>query len=690
MTTQVLLGSYIGKYKMEELIGRGGMAEVYKAYQVNLDRHVAIKVMHKFLADDQDFLQRFEREARAMAASKHPNIVDVYDFDVDNDYYYIVMDYLSGGTLKNQIDRLTLEGGIIDLTRAIRIILEVSDGLAFAHKRGMIHRDIKPANIMFNDHGAAVLTDFGIARMVNRTSNTTTGSMIGTPAYMSPEQGLGEPGDHRSDIYSLGVLSYHLLTGQLPHEGDTPLSVVLKHINEVPVPPSRINTKLPGTIEKIILKALEKNPEHRYQTVQEMGRELRIAAKALKEITETGMIPSALLDIRQGKTKQVNGRELMDNSITIPGTEDVSLIDEYKEQPIQNNYNDPNPTQSSNLPAELKDVERDIVAVTTDDPQTNQSGAPNGLQLLPDEYSGYAPPPDSGNEVADRMTPSSQGMTADQLAAQTGNILDSLVGIDPAVQAINPETGSTTENNSSNEAYEPIEDVEYVKEIEGLYHDLDNNENEKALEEKAKKQRFSGFSGRKRTKEAQLEHSLRRQRRVNSLLTILFVILGIGLGIGLYSTFFEPNENGQSLVDQFNIWLNEVSGGTTAEGFDPSELVYDADVTNNGFTRDNINNHGYVMALTDRDSVPENWAVLLELERENGDWEVVPGSKATFNRDTEVAWPQAALNLSETETYRWRIYNRSNLNEVIATSGPFVPVNEATIQITEVSISGTQ
>ncbi|MEM7802686.1 MAG: protein kinase, partial [Chloroflexota bacterium] len=226
-----LLGTYIGRYKIEEMIGRGGMAEVYKAYQVNLDRHVAIKVMHKFLADDKDFLTRFEREARAMAATKHPNIVDVYDFDFDKDYYYIVMDYLSGGTLKNRIDRVTLEGGIIDIDKAIRIILELCDALAFAHKRGMVHRDIKPANIMFNEMGAAVLTDFGIARMVNRTSNTTTGSMIGTPAYMSPEQGLGEPGDNRSDIYSLGVLSYHLLTGQLPHEGDTPLSVVLKHIN---------------------------------------------------------------------------------------------------------------------------------------------------------------------------------------------------------------------------------------------------------------------------------------------------------------------------------------------------------------------------------------------------------------------------------------------------------------------------
>ena len=161
MASDALIGTYLGKYKLEELIGRGGMAEVYRATQINLQRDVAIKVMHRFLSDDSDFLTRFEREARVMAKIRHPNIVHVHDYEVEDNYYYIVMDYLSGGTLKSQLDRLIVEGGVIDIKRAARVTLEIGEALSYAHQAGMVHRDIKPANIMFDDKGVAVLTDFG-------------------------------------------------------------------------------------------------------------------------------------------------------------------------------------------------------------------------------------------------------------------------------------------------------------------------------------------------------------------------------------------------------------------------------------------------------------------------------------------------------------------------------------------------
>lgn len=270
-----LIGQKIGKYQIVERLGRGGMAEVYKGYDENLERFVAIKVMHPFLASEGDFIGRFRREAKAMAALNHSNIVKVYDFDTTGERSYIVMEYLSQGTLKDKLEELSRKGQRLSLAEAIQIVLQVTNALAFAHSRGMIHRDIKPPNIMFNDQGAAILSDFGIAKVVSGPSFTQTGAMIGSPAYMSPEQGLGKPGDERSDIYSLGVLFFQLVTGQLPYAADTPLAVVLKHVNE-PVPdPNQLNPKIPDGIRSVITKAMAKEPEERYQTAKAMADDLR-------------------------------------------------------------------------------------------------------------------------------------------------------------------------------------------------------------------------------------------------------------------------------------------------------------------------------------------------------------------------------------------------------------------------------
>ncbi|MEJ2748648.1 MAG: protein kinase [Anaerolineae bacterium] len=277
--SDTLSGKTIGKYEIIEKIGRGGMAEVYKGYQKNLERYVAIKLMHTFLVTEQDFLNRFQREARAMAALNHPNIVGVYDFDLyQENTYYLVMEYIDGGTLKEKLETLARNHERLPLAESVRIGREVADALAYAHRRNMVHRDIKPANIMLDkETGRAILTDFGIVKLVGGQSvaYTATGALIGTPAYMSPEQALGKSGDERADIYSMGVLLFQMVTGQLPYEADTPLAVVMKHVNEPTPMPIVFNPDIPEALQNIILKAMAKVPEDRYQTAGELATALR-------------------------------------------------------------------------------------------------------------------------------------------------------------------------------------------------------------------------------------------------------------------------------------------------------------------------------------------------------------------------------------------------------------------------------
>src|SRR5664279_1537664 len=190
------------------------MAEVYRAHHVSLDRYVAIKILHAFLADDPEFKERFEKEARNIARLKHPHIVQVYDFenDSDNETYYMVMELIEGPTLKELLTALAERGEKMPLHEALRITREAAGALAYAHSQKMIHRDVKPANLMLDSENRVILTDFGIAKIVTGVQFTASGGMVGTPAYMAPEQGLGEAGDERSDLYSLGVILYQLVT----------------------------------------------------------------------------------------------------------------------------------------------------------------------------------------------------------------------------------------------------------------------------------------------------------------------------------------------------------------------------------------------------------------------------------------------------------------------------------------------
>ncbi len=267
----------IGKYDIVERLGRGGMAEVFRAYQSSLDRYVAIKVLHAFLADDPEFKSRFEREAQNVAKLRHPNIVQVYDFEYDpaGESYYMVMELIDGPTLKDRINALAEQDRLLEIADVVRIVREAAGALAYAHSRSMIHRDVKPANLMIDHDERIVLTDFGIAKIVTGAQFTATGGMVGTPAYMAPEQGLGEAGDERSDLYSLGIILFQLLSGHLPYDAETPLATILRHLN-TPTPSVRqFNPNVPESMDRIVQKAIAKEAADRYQTANEFIEDLQ-------------------------------------------------------------------------------------------------------------------------------------------------------------------------------------------------------------------------------------------------------------------------------------------------------------------------------------------------------------------------------------------------------------------------------
>jgi hypothetical protein len=294
------------------------MAEVYKAYQPGLDRFVAIKILHTFLADEENFLTRFQREAKAVAALRHPNIVQVFDFDYDQEsnLYYMVMEYIDGPSLKARLKDLDSQGVRMSVEEAVRVATSLAEALEYAHKRGMVHRDVKPANIMFNSDGQVILTDFGIAKMVSLSGVTASGAIVGTPAYMSPEQGLGQAGDERSDIYSLGVVLYQLLTSYLPFDADTPMGVVLKHINDPLPSPRGIRSDLPEGLERVLIKTLSKDPNLRYQKAAEFAADSRRALAG--ETVQTPVVETMVAASSIAPTVPLRGRSPGGVDITPP------------------------------------------------------------------------------------------------------------------------------------------------------------------------------------------------------------------------------------------------------------------------------------------------------------------------------------------------------------------------------------
>jgi serine/threonine protein kinase len=269
-----------GRYRIEERLGQGGMSAVYKATDPNLRRVVAIKMIHPHLSENPDFVRRFEEEAAAVAQLRHPNIIQVYDFNHDGNTYYMVLEFVPGETLQDRLRRLNEQKRRMAVAEAANYISQVGDAIQYAHEHGMVHRDIKPANIMLDIYGKAILMDFGIAKILGGQLHTATGAVVGTAMYMSPEQIVGERVDERSDIYSLGVTLFESLSGRPPFEADSAMTLMMMHMND-PVPNIReMQPAIPNDLAQVVEKSLEKKKEQRFQTAAEFSAALnRIRAR---------------------------------------------------------------------------------------------------------------------------------------------------------------------------------------------------------------------------------------------------------------------------------------------------------------------------------------------------------------------------------------------------------------------------
>ena len=294
------------RYEIVKSIGEGGMANVYLANDTILDRKVAIKVLRGDLSNDEKFIRRFKREALSVSNLSHPNIVEVYDVGEEDGNYYIVMEYIEGKTLK----QLLQKRGALTLNEVIDIMTQLTDGLAHAHEAYIIHRDIKPQNIMIEDNGLVKITDFGIAMALNSTQLTQTNSVMGSVHYLPPEQANGKGSTVKSDIYSLGILMYELLTGSVPFKGDTAVEIALKHMKEKIPSIRKQNPTIPQSVENIVLKATAKNPKNRYDNVRDMYKDLQTALQRDNEkrlvyeypendLEETKVIPQVTKEIKQ-------------------------------------------------------------------------------------------------------------------------------------------------------------------------------------------------------------------------------------------------------------------------------------------------------------------------------------------------------------------------------------------------------
>jgi serine/threonine protein kinase len=285
MSTTDWIGKKLaGRYQIEQLLGQGGMSAVFKANDPNLTRVVAIKMIHEHLSGDPGFVARFKEEAAAVAQLRHPNIVQVYDFDNENDVYFMVMEFIPGETLQSHLKRLSQVDRSMPLENVIKYMANICEAANYAHERGMIHRDIKPANIMLSVQRQAILMDFGIAKILGGQQHTATGATIGTAQYMSPEQITGTKIDQRSDIYSLGVTLFEMVSGRPPFEADSAMALMMMHIHD-PVPDIReINPDVPLGLVAVINKALAKEKEDRYQTAGEMAAALKGDLKGSAEV----------------------------------------------------------------------------------------------------------------------------------------------------------------------------------------------------------------------------------------------------------------------------------------------------------------------------------------------------------------------------------------------------------------------
>ena len=360
MTRPSWIGQTLGeRYRIDDILGQGGMSAVYKAFDPNLKRVVAVKMIHTHLADDPKFVVRFEEEATAVAQLRHPNIVQVFDFNHDNDLYYMVQEFVAGETLQDRLRRLNKAGRRMPITEAIGYIINICDAAGYAHKRGLIHRDIKPANIMIDIHNQGILMDFGIVKITGGEKHTATGAVIGTALYLPPELIRGETPDPRSDLYSLAVTFFEAISGRPPFEADSAMTLMMMHLND-PLPDLRqLRPDVPGSLVAIIERALSKNREARYASMADFADALRGALATLSRAA-----PAATLADQppspapQPKTDTAAPVEIAAPSI-LPASDNIpfdlhaaAAPSLSPPEPILNQTISPNPPQAASSPGQ--------------------------------------------------------------------------------------------------------------------------------------------------------------------------------------------------------------------------------------------------------------------------------------------------------------------------------------------------
>jgi serine/threonine protein kinase len=334
MNPQNLVGKKIGgRYEIDLLLGQGGMSEVYRAYDPNLRRKVAIKLIHSYLATDPKFINRFKEEAAAVARLRHSNIVQVYDFDFDGQNYYMVMEYLEGDTLQFRLKRQNSERRYLPLSEAVKTCIQLCDAVGYAHSHNLIHRDIKPANVIIDLTGHAILMDFGIVKIIGGDYHTATGASVGTATYMSPEQIRGERVDMRTDIYSLGVTLYEMLSGKPPFQGDSAFSLMMTVLNS-PLPDLGSYRKdIPADLQQIVEKSMSKTITERYQSMEEMAAALQHIFPHLPIDSPSYFVPE---EKRAGQ---------LDNKLVEP--QKVTEVDEFNSIEMESSWLDLEMSSSS-------------------------------------------------------------------------------------------------------------------------------------------------------------------------------------------------------------------------------------------------------------------------------------------------------------------------------------------------------
>ena len=326
-----LIGTFFdGRYKIVRKLGAGGMADVYLAEDQELGRRVAIKILNGRHANDDQFIERFRREAKNAAALNHPNIVSIYDRGEAEDTYYIAMEYLDGRTLKE----LVVGRGPAPVNVAVEYARQILSALGFAHRHGIVHRDIKPHNVLVDREGRVKVTDFGIAR-AGTSQMTEAGSIVGTAQYLSPEQARGTEVDQRSDLYSLGIVLYELLTGQTPFDGDTPVEIAMKHLSATPQPPSQIRRDVPRDLDMVVMRALAKDPAARYQSADEMEADLERVLRGAPVAASTTDTATQIMRVPAGAAVADTAATMIAprGAAGYPGVVQEEVVEEERERP---------------------------------------------------------------------------------------------------------------------------------------------------------------------------------------------------------------------------------------------------------------------------------------------------------------------------------------------------------------------